>query len=174
MTTPARKRTSRPLQIALIDAHPVVRLGLRSLFESQPAFSIVGDTSTLGAALPALRLCEPDVLITDTFPIPQSVLRRQPTLRVLYTFETLVHSSLARLTQELRQGQAGFVVKTIPLERLLLAVRQVASGRHYREPAFMRLVEAKRRQQDTVRQRRGKKNRQSDRRAKPKSAKTLR
>lgn len=98
MTTSARTRTPRPLRIALIDAHPVVRLGLRSLFESQPPFSVVGDTSTLDAALPVLRLCEPDVLITDTFPIPQSVLRRQPTLRVLYTFEALEHCSLARLT----------------------------------------------------------------------------
>ena len=89
---------------------------------------MVGDTSTLAAALPVLRLCEPDVLITDTFPIPQTVLRLQLTLPVLYTFETLEHCSLARLTQELRQEQAGIVLKTIPLDRLCLAVRQVASG----------------------------------------------
>ena len=174
MTTPARTRPPRPLRIALLDAHPVVRLGLRSLFESQPSFSVVGDTSTLAAALPVLRLCEPDVLITDTFPIPQSVLRRQPTLRVLYTFETLEHCSLASLTQALRQGQAGFVLKTIPLNRLCRAVRQVAAGRQYRDPAFMRLVEATRRQQDTVRQMRRKKGRRSTRRDKQKSVKTLR
>ncbi len=77
-------------------------------------------------ALPVLRLSEPDMLITDTFPIPQTVLRRQPTLRVLYTFATLQHCSLTSLAQELRQGQAGFVLKTIPLNRLRLAVRQVA------------------------------------------------
>ncbi len=174
MTTPARKQTSRPLRIALIDAHPVVRLGLRSLFESQPSFSVVGDTSTLAAALPALRLCEPDVLITDTFPIPPSVLRRQPTLRVLYTFETLEHCSLASLTQELRQGQAGFVLKNLPLDRLLLAVRQVASGRQYRDPAFIRLVKETRRQQDTVRQMNRKKSGRSTRRDKQKEVKTLR
>lgn len=166
MTTPARKRTSRPLRIALIDAHPVVRLGLRSLFESQPSFSVVGDTSTLAAALPALRLGEPDVLITDTFPIPPSVLRRQQTLRVIYTFETLEHCSLARLTQELRQGHAGFVLKQISLDRLRLAVRQVASGRPYRDPAFRRLVDETRRQQDTVRQMRRNKGRRSNRREK--------
>lgn len=174
MTTPARKQPSRPLRIALIDAHPVVRLGLRSLFESQPSFSVVGDTSTLAAALPALRLCEPDVLITDTFPIPQSVLRRQPTLRVLYTFETLEHCSLARLTQELRQRQAGFVLKNIPLERLRLAVRQIASGRQYQNPAFLRLVKATRRQQDTGQQMRRNKGRRSTRREQQKEVKTLR
>ena len=174
MTTSAQTQTSRPLRIALLDAHPVVRLGLRSLFESQPSFSVVGDTSTLAAALPVFRLCEPDVLITDTFPIPQSVLRRQPALCVLYTFETLEHCSLARLTQELRQGQAGFVLKTIPLDRLRLAVRQVASGRQYRDPAFMRLVEATRRQQDTVRQMRRNKGHRSTRRDEQKSVKTLR
>ncbi|OQW38285.1 MAG: hypothetical protein A4C66_12135 [Nitrospira sp. HN-bin3] len=174
MTTPARKQTSRPLRITLIDAHPVVRLGLRSLFESQPSFSVVGDTSTLAAALPALQLSEPDVLITDTFPIPPSVFRRPHPLRVLYTFETLEHCSLASLTQELRQGPAGFVLKTIPLNRLRLAVRQVALGRPYRDPAFMRLVEATRRQQDTVRQRRRGKGHRRNRRAQQKDVKTLR
>ena len=163
MTTPTRKQTSRPLRIALIDVHPVVRLGLRSLFESHPSFSVVGETSTLAAALPVFRLGEPDVLITDTFPIPPSVLRRQPTLRVLYTFETLEHCSLARLTQELRQRQAGFVLKTIPLNRLRLAVRQMAAGRPYRDPAFIRLLEETRRQQDSGQHMRRNKGRRSNR-----------
>ena len=76
-------------------------------------------------ALPALRLCEPDALITDTFSIPQTILRRQPTLRILYTFETPQHCSLTSRTQELRQRQAGFILKPILLERLRLAIRHI-------------------------------------------------
>ncbi|OQW36863.1 MAG: hypothetical protein A4C66_03315 [Nitrospira sp. HN-bin3] len=174
MTTPARKQSSRPLRIALVDAHPVARLGLRSLFESQPSFAVVSETSTLAAALPAFRRCEPDVLITDAFPIPQSVFRRQPTLCVLYTFETLEHCSLASLTQELRQGRAGFVLKTLPLDRLRRAVRQVASGRPYRDPGFRRLLTETRRQDNTVRQMKRKKGHRSTRRDKQKSVKNLR
>ncbi len=57
-------------------------------------------------ALPALRLCEPDALITDTFETPQ-------------------HCSLTSRTQELRQRQAGFILKPILLERLRLAIRHI-------------------------------------------------
>lgn len=140
MPTPSRTRTSHPLQLYFIDAHPIARLGLRSFFENQPSVSVVGDASTFTAALPELRRRKPDVLITDAFPIPQRVLRRLPALRMLYTFDTLEHCSPAKLMENLIHGQAGFALKNLSLDRLLKAVRQVAAGRKYRDPAFMRLV----------------------------------
>jgi DNA-binding NarL/FixJ family response regulator len=146
MTTPARKRASGPLQIYLIDAHPVARLGLRAFFENQAAVFLVGDASTLAAALPDLPRCKPEVLITDTFPIPQRVFRRLPTLPVLYTFDTLERCSPARLMEALGHGQAGFALKSLSLDKLLKAVRQVAAGRKYRDPAFMRLVKKEQQQ----------------------------
>lgn len=142
MTTPARKRASGPLSIYLIDAHPVARLGLRSFFENQLSFFVVGDSSTLAAALSDLLHYKPDVLITDTFPIPQRLFRRLSTLRVLYTFDTLEQCSPARLMETLGHGQAGFALKSLSLDSLLKAVRQVAAGRKYRDPAFMRLVKS--------------------------------
>lgn len=143
MTTASQKRTLRhPVRLYLIDAHPVARLGLRSFFDTQPSVSVVGESSTLAAALPSLRLCKPDLVVTDRFPIPKRVLRRLPALRVLYTFDTLEHCSPAKLMENLIHGQAGFALKSLSLDRLLKAVRQIAAGRRYGDPAFMRLVKA--------------------------------
>ena len=160
MPTPSRKQTSRPLRLYLIEAHPLVRLGFRSFFDTRPSISVVGDASTLAAALPALQLCKPDVVITDTFPIPKRVLNRQR-FRVLYTFETLEHCSLARLTQHLKHGRAGIALKNLPMDEFLRAVYQVAAGRGYNDPSFLRLVEEKRRRRDTVRQMRRSNGRRS-------------
>ena len=160
MPTPSRKQTSRPLRLYLIDAHPLIRLGLRSFFDTRPSVSVVGDASTLAAALPALQLCKPDVVITDSFPIPKRVLNRQR-LRVLYTFETLEHCSPARLTQHLKHGRAGFALKNLPMDEFLRAVYQVAAGRGYNDPSFLRLVEEKRRRRDTIRQMRRNNGRRS-------------
>jgi DNA-binding NarL/FixJ family response regulator len=164
MSTPARKRISPPLRVYLIDAHPVIRLGLRSFFDTQPSVSVVGDASTLLTALPALRLCKPDVVITDTFPLSKTLLRGQDPLRILYTFETLEASSLAKLTQSLTQGDAGFVIKSLPLEGFIQAVHRVASGRKYRDPAFMRLLAARRRQHAHARHRKPASTREPKRR----------
>ncbi|MDF0665194.1 MAG: response regulator transcription factor [Nitrospira sp.] len=142
MTPAARKRSSGPLRLYLVDAHPVARLGLRAFFDRYPSINVSGDATTLAAALQDLRRCKPDVLITDSFPIPKRVLGRLPTLRVLYTLESLAHCSLVRLLEDLTHGQAGFALKSLTLARLLKAVRQVAAGRRYRDPAFMRLVKA--------------------------------
>jgi len=161
MPTPSRKQTSRPLRLYLIEAHPLVRLGFRSFFDTRLSISVVGDASTLAAALPALQLCKPDVVITDTFPIPKAVLRRQHALHVLYTFETLEHCSPARLTQHLKHGRAGIALKNLPMDEFLRAVYQVAAGRGYNDPSFLRLVEEKRRRRDTVRQMRRNNGRRS-------------
>lgn len=147
MTTPSQKRARRqPLSIYLIDAHPVARLGLRAFFDRHPSVIVAGDAATLAAALQDLRRSKPDVLITDSFPIPQRVLGRLPTLRVLYTLESLEHCPPVRLLEDLTHGQAGFALKSLSLDRLLKALRQVAAGRRYRDPAFMRLVEAEQQQ----------------------------
>ena len=161
MPTPSRKQTSHPLRLYLIEAHPLVRLGFRSFFDTRPSISVVGDASTLAAALPALQLCKPDVVITDTFPIPKAVLRRQHALHVLYTFETLEHCSPARLTQHLKHGRAGIALKNLPMDEFLRAVYQVAAGRGYNDPSFLRLVEEKRRRRDTIRQMRRNNGRRS-------------
>lgn len=147
MTTASKKRVLRhPLRLYLLDAHPVARLGLRAFFDRHPSIIVSGDATTLAASLPDLRRCKPDVLITDSFPIPKRVLGRLPALRVLYTLESLEHCSLARLLEDLAHGQAGFALKSLSLDRLLKAVRQVAAGRKYRDPAFMRLVNAEQQQ----------------------------
>ena len=173
MPTSSRKHTSRPLRLYLIDAHPLIRLGLRSFFDTQPSVSIEGDASTLAAALPALRLCKPDVVITDTFPMPKRVLNRQR-FRVLYTFETLEHCSPAKLTQHLKHGRAGIALKNLPMNEFLRAVDQVAAGRGNNDPAFLCFVEEKRRRRDTVRQMRRNNRRRSNRRKEQKKVKTLR
>lgn len=146
MTASSQKSSHhRPLRLYLIDAHPVARLGLRALFEAQASMTVVGEAATLAAARPAFRLCKPDVVIADTFPIPTPVVNRQR-VRVLYLFETVEGLSLATLTQLLTHQHAGFAMKNLPLDRFLKAVQHVAAGRRYRSPAFLRLANAARTQ----------------------------
>ena len=53
------------ITIVLADDHPVVRRGMQALLESEPDFSVVGET---GDGLETVRLVErlqPDVLVLD-------------------------------------------------------------------------------------------------------------
>lgn len=161
MTTSSNTHTRRrPLRVYLMDVHPVARLGLRASLEAHSSLTVVGDAATLAEAISAVRLSKPDVLITDTFPLPKRLRDRQR-CRVLYTFDTLEHTPLTTLKRYLARGRAGFALKTLALDRFPKAIKQVAAGRPYRDPAFMRLVEERTQQpvsraghHDTTRNRR--------------------
>ncbi len=135
------------ITILLADDHPVVRLGLRSLLEEEPEFEIVGEA---GEGLEVVRLTErvhPDVLVLDLMmpglnglEITRQVRRSVPRTRVLILS---IHGDEAHVTEALRNGAAGYVLKESPPQELRRAVREVYAGRRYLSPPLSdRAIEA--------------------------------
>jgi DNA-binding NarL/FixJ family response regulator len=127
-----------PVSIILADDHPVVRRGIQALLERERDFSIVGVAAD---GLEAVRLTErlkPDVLVLDLNMAGLSglealrILReRSPRTRiVILSF----HSSNAFITQALRDGAVGYVVKGSPEQDLIRAVREASAGGHFLGP----------------------------------------
>ncbi|MEK7248375.1 MAG: response regulator transcription factor, partial [Chloroflexota bacterium] len=49
----------------LVDDHEVVRMGIRTLLERRPGFTIVGEAGTVAEAVSVAQECEPDVIVMD-------------------------------------------------------------------------------------------------------------
>lgn len=120
------------MQLFMLDAHPVVLDGLRRVLENQPDIQLAGAAATLGDALEQWKLRKPDVLLVD--PTQEKtdfaeVLRRlqmeYPSVPVL-VFSVVDENLLARRCME--AGAMGYLMKTEPVDRLLMAIRLVASG----------------------------------------------
>ena len=135
------------VSIVLADDHPVVRRGMRSLLESEPDFSVVGE---LGDGLDTVRLVErlqPDVLILDLMMPGLSGLealriirQRSPQTRVV-VFS--MHSNNAFVGEALKNGATGYVLKGSEEEQLIRAVREAAAGRRFLSPPVTeRAIEA--------------------------------
>ena len=77
------------MRILLADDHGIVRRGLKSLLESQPGLSVIGEAAD---GLEALRLCSelsPDLLIIDiSMPLMNGIEERVRDLRGSVTVET--------------------------------------------------------------------------------------
>jgi DNA-binding NarL/FixJ family response regulator len=135
------------LSIVLADDHPVVLLGMRTLLEPEPDFSIVGEA---GDGLETTRLVErlqPDVLVLDLM-MPglnglealRIVRQRSSRTRVVVLS---MHSSNAFVAEALKNGATGYVLKGSCGEDLVHAVREASAGRRFLSaPVTERAIEA--------------------------------
>ena len=128
------------LRILVADDHAVVREGLKALVGAQPDMQVVGEARDgVSAVALAERLC-PDIVVIGvsiaqmggaeaTTHIKQAC----PDARVI---AFTVHQDKSRLRQMLEAGASGYVLKTAAPEELIGAIRRVAAGGTYVDPAI--------------------------------------
>lgn len=129
----------RTITLILVDDHPVVRDGLRGMFESAPGFAVLGEAADgVGGVELALRL-DPDVVLMD-LRMPggggvaaiAELARRGARAKVLVltTYDTDSDTLPA-----IEAGATGYLLKDAPREELFAAVRAAADGRTVLSPA---------------------------------------
>lgn len=137
-TQPLPHVSETPLSVFLVDDHPALRAGLRSLLESEPGFSVQGDAASGEEAYAWYRGNRPDVIVMDLsmggyggLESLRRILQFDPRARVLiYT----VHASGAMLQRALSLGALGYVTKASPVEVLLHGIREVAGHQGFVSP----------------------------------------
>jgi DNA-binding NarL/FixJ family response regulator len=127
------------IRVLLVDDQDLVRAGLRGVLREQFGFEIVGECSDGTGVLAAVAACDPDIVLMDVrMPLLDGVaatgqLRAErPSVPVLALTTFDDDEALAGM---LRAGAAGFVLKEIPGEDLHRAVRVVAGGGAWLDPA---------------------------------------
>jgi DNA-binding NarL/FixJ family response regulator len=133
------------LRVVVADDQPVVRAGFAAVLAAAPDIEVVG-TAADGAELVALVAAEdPDVAVVDVrMPVMDGIaataaLGRDHATRVLVltTFDLDEY-----VVSAVRAGASGFLLKDVPAERLVEAVRLVADGGMLLGPSVTRrLVE---------------------------------
>ena len=128
------------LRVVLADDHAVVREGLKALVNAQPDMRVVGEAADGESAWRAAKALLPDVLVIDlSMPVmggadaTARVRRDCPSVKVL---ALTVHEEQLYLTQLLRAGASGYVLKRAAAVELVRAVRSVASGGTYVDPSL--------------------------------------
>jgi len=131
-------RNDRNIRIVLADDHGVVRAGLRALLDSQPDMVVVGEAADGPEAVNLARTELPTVVITD-LSMPgggMETIREIASLgnqtRVLVL---TVHAEERYLLPVLEAGGSGYVRKSSAHTDLIDAVRTVAKGEVFLDPA---------------------------------------
>ncbi|MFF7599041.1 response regulator [Streptomyces mirabilis] len=135
------------ITLLVVDDHPVVRDGLRGMFESAPGFTVLGEAANGVEAVALTASLDPDVVLMDLrMPGGNGVeaiaelTRRGARAKVLVltTYDTDSDTLPA-----IEAGATGYLLKDAPREELFTAVRAAAQGRTVLSPAVAsRLVSA--------------------------------
>jgi len=130
----------RVVRVVLADDHPIVRQGLRLLVDSQPDMQVVGEAADGEAACRVTSALQPDILVIDmSMPVlggADATARVRATCPSVKVLALTVHEERAYLTQLLRAGAAGYVLKRAAPSELVRAMRIVAAGGTYIDPSL--------------------------------------
>lgn len=126
------------LRILLADDHVVMRMGLVNATGCEPDIEVVAEAGNGLEVLEACSTHRPDVVVMDL---------RMPKLNGLETIKAMradfpdirivvfsTYASGEEVFQAFKAGASGFVMKEMPLEQLLDAIRTVHAGGQYAPP----------------------------------------
>jgi DNA-binding NarL/FixJ family response regulator len=123
------------ITLVLADDHHLVRAALRQLLESESDLKVVAETSDGLEALALVERHRPNVLIVDLMlpgmsglGVTREVVRSWPDTGAVVLS---MHANDAYVTEALRSGALGYVIKSAKAEELFLAVRRAAAGRRF-------------------------------------------
>jgi len=126
-------KASMAIRILLVDDHPVVRQGLRTLLEGRTEWQVAGEASDGIEALEKVSDLQPDVVVLDvTMPrmngieACRAIKEQKPGVEVLFVTQ---HDSPQMMREALAAGARGYVVKSNLARDLLEAVEEVSQHR---------------------------------------------
>jgi DNA-binding NarL/FixJ family response regulator len=131
------------ISIVLVDDHAVVAHSLKAYLESFPDLRVVGIAASGEELLARFDEWQPRIVLQDLL-LPggidgiettRRIVQRDPDVRVI---ALTASTDEARMMGVLRAGAAGYVRKDAEPETLLAAVRAVARGKTYIDPAISR------------------------------------
>lgn len=127
------------LSVVLVDDHAILRDGLKALIDSQADMRCVGEASDGKAAVQLAQNLSPDIVVLDVslpklngLQAAEQIVKSCPKSRILSLTR---HGEESYVQQLLKAGSSGYVLKQSSSAILLAAIRAVAAGQTYLDPA---------------------------------------
>jgi DNA-binding NarL/FixJ family response regulator len=129
-----------PIRVLVVDDHPVVRMGLGSMLDSQKGISVVGMVASGREALSCLARLHPDVVLMDLRMPEMDGVDAIIALRAVdANIKILVLTNYQMdedIFKALQAGALGYLVKSAPQEEIVTAIRSVNQGKRCIPPAI--------------------------------------
>ena len=130
------------ITLMLVDDHDVVRTGLKSFLETQPGLKVVAEARDGNKAIEGAMETHPDIILMDITMPNMDGLEATRRLRDLcpesLVLALTVHEDKQYFMEMLAAGASGYITKQAAADELVSAIKAVAAGNVYLQPALAR------------------------------------
>lgn len=123
------------IRLLIVDDHVLVRDALAERLHREPGLVVVGAAGNADQAIDQTLACRPDIVLMDidmpgliSFDAAKRIMAHRPHVRVIF-LSAFKHDSY--IAEALEAKAAGYLTKGEPLETVIAAIREVASGGAY-------------------------------------------
>jgi DNA-binding NarL/FixJ family response regulator len=132
------------IKILLADDHKITRQGLRSLLEKESDMEVVAEAEEGRTAVCLVRELSPDVVVMDVsmpdlngMEATRQIVAELPNVKVI---ALSMHSDNLFVSEMLKSGASGYLLKDCAFEELARAIHVVVEGKTYLSPAISGVV----------------------------------
>ncbi len=132
------------IRVMLVDDHPIVRQGVRSVLANHPDIEVVGEADGASSLFANLEALKPNVILLDVrmpgpngIEITQRLKREHPEIKII-VLSTYDEDEF--LLGALRAGAEGYLLKSASAQVLASAIRQVGQGERLLSPTLVSKV----------------------------------
>ncbi len=130
-------------QVLIVDDHPLIRQGMRSLLEKH-GFTVVGEAADGREATQLAQELEPDVAVLDlAMPLLNGLDAAREITRTSRRTKTIlvtIHTADQYVLEALQVGVRGYVLKSQATAELVQAIQEVIRGGRYLSPGISEAV----------------------------------
>jgi DNA-binding NarL/FixJ family response regulator len=130
--------------LLLVDDHGIVRQGLKALLQQEPELVVAAECDNGRQAVEVVMNQQIDLVIMDVampelngIEAARQIRQARPEVKII---GLSMHADRRFVSEMLKAGAMGYVLKEAAFEELLTAVREVMAGRSYLSPAVTGVV----------------------------------
>ncbi len=130
-----KQKQPKKIKLLIADDHTFVREGLRSLLENSNDVCVIGEAKNGLEAVTLTKKLRPDIILMDVsmpelsgIEASKQILKKIPATKIIMLS---MHESGDYISQSLKVGAMGYLIKTASSAEILEAIRTVYKGEYY-------------------------------------------
>jgi len=130
--------------ILIVDDHPLIREGLKSIIDTVTVYEVVGQAGKARDAIQMVRKLKPDLVLLDLglpdkngIELSSEIRNCSPTTRILIIS---MHSNVDYIVKAFEAGATGYMTKESATARLLPGIAHVLNGEYFMDSSVSQAV----------------------------------